>query len=234
MKQVRYFGVLIVATLAMSVVGVSSAVAAAVPTWVVKGSELSGSAAFKGTGGESKLYKAGKEEVKCTASSVTGEIEQKAGEAGKDKKTVVTYTGCESTGAIKVKVKSPGQAEGTIKTESLKSLLAFKPGTKEVVDALMPETGALFTTIEAAGGIVKIPVEGSVIGLFSPQAKPAVKGELIFSVTAGNEQLIPKFEAEEGSKVETEDTLEVKGEKGAYKGTESIELNSKEEVEARP
>ncbi len=113
--------------------------------------------------------------IDCTTVSSSGGITLEGGEPGTDLETLL-YTGCKVSGHPSCEVESPGEANGSIKTNPLKSTLAFKSKSsaeKEEaeksgsVTVFQPASGTVFTEIALIGscGFVPSPNPGKVKGI---------------------------------------------------------------------
>lgn len=143
MSRIRIGLLSLLAAFALSAVAAGAA-QAEVPTYWYKGTgaELNGNLAIKSTSGISRLWvtKLGIV-IRCEKDKDTGEISQAPGAAGTNKNVTVTYTGCELRAAewngsewvegaalSLCTVRGPaGEPVGTIKTNVLKSTLAYRP-----------------------------------------------------------------------------------------------------------
>lgn len=220
MKYVRYVGVLVAATLMMSVVGVASA-SAAEPEFKPEKGAGAFPVTFEGTLTKVQdrlVTKAGRE-VKCTEGNESkGEI----GAAREVKKIIVTFKKCEAIlGFFKAVCTTPGKNAGEIVTEPLTAKPVYikgKRGAKEERGlATAPEKAGPFAVFECGG--TKITVENgvaadnSVIGVIAGAEVSVQRAEVMVNYNqAGGMQEPREYENEKGEKVL--DFLESRGEGG--------------------
>lgn len=220
--------------------------------WEAK--ELSGSLKLDFKSGVAKLYRKSTEEVICLKDEGNGEISNSTigGEAvGINKKVVIKFLECTYVPNKSCEINGKPEDKGEITTESLDSILAYKPGGAQVVDVLLPESPATnfanFTVSGSAFGcsLGKIIVKGSIIGLVLPQKEFALLGLLHFEVEAtSKKQAIESYEEKLGSGVTVKDVLScsffggIFEEECSQEGLGEIEfLNASSEkvaVEAKP
>lgn len=178
MRRMKLVGLMAIAMLALAAVGSTSAFANENPTFGVGSTEAFGSAEIEATAAAEpnnvQKLKAPGVTIDCTGVTAgSGKIF--AGEPGTDEETL-TYTGCtvekhEAT----CEVHSPGEANHTIKTNLLKSKLAFKTkasaksktaansGTVTVFTPAAGETGT-FVDVELSGTCGFVPSNNEVKG----------------------------------------------------------------------
>jgi hypothetical protein len=245
---------------ALSLAGLgASAVQAHPPTWHTKRAVLAGALKFNAKSMTSRLWVSGlKIVIVCGKDKGSGEIEQKAGEAGINKKVVATFEECKvfeihlnavnqsiaGSELTVCAVKSSGEGAGIIKTNELKSELAYWPLSEEkfLVDVLKPTAGETFTTIEISGtecaATLKkaFEVKGSVIARIPRNNEEAIMGDLLFQVR-NNSMTVAQwpeyYESEADAKEGTEegltkDVLTFGANPTAFESTDQIELENLE------
>jgi len=184
MQRLKVIGLALVAVLAITAVA-SATASAAKPEFVFTGTEKG----FTGKQvGEGFLETTGGTQVKCTAGTSSGEIEGASG-SNKVTKTVVTFTGCTSSG---FECHSPGQASGVIQTKELKGQLGYISSPEKTVGLdLEPKEGEFFVEFTCLGFLTS-KVKGQVIGKLTPVNKEVKTTEhftLTYKQTKGVQEL---------------------------------------------
>ena len=167
---------------------------------------------FTSAGGEKFLYSTesgAKATIKCTSNTDTGELTGPRSDTD-----TVTFTGCEEVEPFKGKCTTKGQAEGTIKTQTLSSKPVYlgkgeKASEGVGIDLTGAGTGELEAEFECPGlfGNITIKVTKSVIGkVVSKLNEMSKTAELSFKCKAvGSTEQEPKSYWEGG--VEVKDFL---------------------------
>jgi hypothetical protein len=192
MKLSRLFGLMLIAVVAISLVGVAAASASA-PEF-----KPSTPGAFTGESGTGALLAAGgAANVHCGNGTNTGEVEG-AKTVGS---VVVTFSRCFATSGTKeCTAKSVGQpaASTSIVLRTLKGELGSVKTTEAASGVgllLSPASGTTFIELEA-GACIAInpsPVNGRVAGEVRPVNAPSLHGYLSFISTAAGEQKITEI-----------------------------------------
>jgi hypothetical protein len=189
------------AMFAFGAIAAGSAQANLAPRWTVAGSTLTagqtetfhasstGTVALTGGGVFLKSVNNGD----CT---FTGKIEGSgAGESGKLREAYLichnleTYTSTGTTIPTCI-IHSPGEANGTIKTNNIDGKLVWlnQNGNTEVGATLTPEAGTEFFSIEVTGASCPVkgtyPITGTTVGKVEPVGSDATEGFLTFPSTA--------------------------------------------------
>jgi hypothetical protein len=154
---------------------------------------------FTGKGGAMKLRDTTLGlEVRCTSTTLTGEIESSPAPQRNVEEVFIVYKGCVGIGLAnkeKCTVKSGGWPPGEIKTRRLRGELgqvASAEAASEVGLDLMPEVGTILIKLEVAGcAIGSQLIEGSVIGEVTPTTLSTAHS-LVFTSALGK-QKIQKF-----------------------------------------
>jgi hypothetical protein len=188
MKQIRTLGMAFVAMLALSAVVASAALAA--PEFEgARGAEAKGTT-FTGSTSSAKLTAVGTT-ITCTGGSSSGEITGKKTVG----KVVVAFTGCEANSG-ECKVKSPGAAEGEVKTDTLEGELGeveqSEASSKVGLDLKAAGKESFVTTEGSCLPFGGSAVTGSIIGEVSPVGRLESEGLLIYKAERGK-QKIQKF-----------------------------------------
>lgn len=170
MKRFRLIGVSLLAVFALGAVMASGAQAISAPFWSINGTRLAGgkthniqAKAFTETF-ELTVPGAGVK-ISCKAFKLKGGVLLGSEEANPGTNNeVIIFTECTGTkaGVACANVNSPGAANGTIETHSLKSELVEDAATKKkLLVEFFPAKGVTFVTILC--GAEEIPVNGQVV-----------------------------------------------------------------------
>lgn len=190
----KTLGLALVAVLALSAVAVASA-SAGKPEYLMKSSKVT----FTSSGAKATLETESGAKVVCSANSGSGEITGAKSSA----KVSLTFTGCKENSETGPACTTEGDAEGTIKTKSLKGLLAYTYPSKttaegrETGNVLSAESGEVMSEFKCSG--VPFTVSGSVIGVVTPLNKSVTSGTMTFRQKAGKQEP-SEYEAEGSGK----------------------------------
>lgn len=191
---------------------------------------------FSAASGEAKLQGATGTEIKCSASSSTGEfLEKGATPSTKEVTNVVAkFNGCELP-AFGVECKSKGAAAGEILTTKLKGKFAYTSGKKtpavKVNESLAPIVKKHgFTEFECpAVGVVVYVGEGpekgheTILGNVTPLNTMAATGSLNYEGSGGKQN--PNFVEGKATVI---DNLEssLSGPKGTFERSDQVQSNT--------
>jgi hypothetical protein len=191
-RDIQNFGLALVAVLAFGAVAAGAAQADSAPHWTTggKGEPLPAGATrnFVATSTTKAFLRAPNLGLtlenpvgKCSA---TGKIEGSgAGLPGKNKEVTLTCHEVTVVEGAKCSVHSPGQPNGTVVTNELKSTNVWlnKEGGA-AGDLLTPGTGTEFVSIIIEGCALAetYPVTGEIIGQLLPVEKEVEEGEIVF------------------------------------------------------
>lgn len=203
MKYVRYVGVLVAATVAMSAVGVASA-SAAEPEFKPKGGAFP--VAFTSTSGE-KILRTKAHEIKCHKDSDSGKIT-----SPREDEVTVIFEECSLVGGGECTNKGAGAKK--IETKLLASKLVWLDAANKVVGLALSAKAGTLATFECEAplvGKVQIEVTGSVIGVIKPLNVMTKEFELEFKCEAGKpeKQAWTAYEEPPGTKIEDKLTTNI-------------------------
>jgi hypothetical protein len=199
-RKIKAFGFALVALCAIGVVSASAAFAVEdAPRWTVAGAFLGSGVEEPFTGTSSGSVNLAVPALGVTLTSTTCTTEGKivgsaAEKPGTNKGVFLTCTGVTVTGGANCEVHSAGQANGTIKTNELDSILRWKEQTPSIaaLDTLTPTSGANFVgiTFVSKPGVTcalagtTLQVTGNVLGAFTPVGEDVTEGTLTFPTPA--------------------------------------------------
>lgn len=137
---------------------------------------------FSATTGSATIETAAKTTVKCTAGFLSGEYDGPQSVA-----LMITFMGCEATGALGGGCQSEGASSGEIKTVALSGQLGvIKAGVKPAVGwELKPAAGTDLATFRC--GSAEATLTGSVIAPVTPVDKMSVAFTLKFKAKQGKQ-----------------------------------------------
>jgi hypothetical protein len=221
MKIVRLVGLMLVATMALSLVVASAAFAE--PEF------KPASGTFKGTSGAGTL-EAAKEKIKCTADTSTGVISSATLVGG----VTVDFTGCKSINSKgeECTASSVGSSTaGLLLTKTLHGVLGLilPKGTGSGVGLLLlPVENKKFVEVAENACSVATTVSGNLVGEVTPVGKSQTTGKLIFKKGAVEGESVKSFDPSTGGTVTPK--LEAFGKEAGEETEESITWSAAVEV----